>query len=247
MKQFSTLFKIELKLAIRQMDSIFFGVLFPVGVVLLLGLIYGSRPAFSGAEYTMMQLSFGGFTAFGLCATGVMGLPLGVADYRHRKILKRFKVTPVSPGLLLGVQMLVSFVIAIASALATYIVATVLFKYTMIGSTFKFVLAYLLVAAAMYSLGMLIASLAPNIKTANLVCSLVYFPMIFLSGATVPYEVMPKGVQAVVDILPLTQGIKLLKGVSLGEAAGDLTLQLLLMAGMILICIAGSIKFFRWE
>ena len=51
-----------------------------------------------------MQQSFGAFVAVGICATGLMGLPLTIADYRDKKILKRFKATPVDPGLLLLVQ-----------------------------------------------------------------------------------------------------------------------------------------------
>jgi ABC-2 type transport system permease protein len=67
-----------------------------------------------------------------------------------------------------------------------------------------------------YSIGMMVAAISPNMKTANLLSSILYFPMLFFSGATLPYEVMPEVMQKVVDFLPLTQGIKLLKGISLG-------------------------------
>ncbi len=40
--------------------------------------------------------------------------------------------------------------------------------------------------------------------------------MLIFSGATPPYEVMPAALQKVADVLPLTQGIKLLKATSLG-------------------------------
>ena len=40
--------------------------------------------------------------AISVCAGGLMGLPLVVAEYRERKILKRFQVTPVSPSMLLS-------------------------------------------------------------------------------------------------------------------------------------------------
>ncbi|MCX7748055.1 MAG: ABC transporter permease [Clostridia bacterium] len=122
-----------------------------------------------------------------------------------------------------------------------------IFGYTMVGSAGGFLIAYLLVSAAIYGLGMLLASIAPNIKTANLLCTLVYFPMLFLSGATVPYEVMPKTMQNVVNILPLTQGIKLLKGVSLGEAVDGLLMPLCIMGGLAVLCILISTRLFKWE
>ncbi|MFW5710357.1 MAG: hypothetical protein ACOC7X_07270 [Spirochaetota bacterium] len=45
-----------------------------------------------------------------------MGLPLTLADYRHKKVLKRLQVTPVHPGLLLGIQFAVQTLMALLSA-----------------------------------------------------------------------------------------------------------------------------------
>jgi len=195
----------------------------------------------------MMQLSFGAFATIGICATGLMGLPLVLSDYRDKKILKRFKVTPISPSTLLIIQVLISFVIAVFSALCTAIVSIAIFGYTMPGSIINYILSFLLLTLTIYSIGMLIASLAPSIKIANLVCTLLYFPMLFLSGATVPYEIMPKALQTVANVFPMTQGIKLLKATSLGEPASDMLLQILIMVVVSLICIIISIKYFKWE
>ena len=41
------------------------------------------------------------------------------------------------------------------------------------------------------------ASLCRTIKSVNAVTSLVYFPMLFLSGATIPYELFPNGLQRI--------------------------------------------------
>lgn len=247
MKAFRALMKTEIKLALRGMDSIFFGVLFPVGLALILGVIYGDKPAFPGAGYTELQLSFGAISAIGICATGLMGVPLSISEYRHRKILKRFKVTPVSPGMLLLIQVTVQFLIALLSFGAVTLVMVLIFGYRMPGSPWMFLLAYFLVILAMYGIGMMIASVAPNIKTANLLCSLIYFPMLFLSGATVPYEIMPKAMQRITDVLPLTQGIKLMKGFSLGTDMGNLLFPVILMLCLAVVSILISIKFFRWE
>lgn len=65
-------------------------------------------------------------------------------------------------------------------------------------------------------IGLLMAILCRTIKSVNAVTSLVYFPMLFLSGATIPYELFPSGLQKVANVLPLTQGIKLMKAVSMG-------------------------------
>lgn len=247
MKAFRTLLLTEMKLWVRHMDGIIFGVLFPVGIVVLLGIIYGTKPAFEGADYSFIQQSFGGIIAIGICATGLMGLPLGLSDYRDKKVLKRFKVTPVRPALLLLVEVIVSLVVSILSGLAVFAVSALFFGYSMTGQLLPFLLSYLLVTLAIYGMGMLIASVSPTIKMANLLCTIVYFPMLFLSGATVPYEILPTAMQRVVDFLPLTQGIKLLKGFSLGLEVGSVLLPLCVMGGIAVICIALSVKLFKWE
>ncbi|MEL7658675.1 MAG: ABC transporter permease, partial [Bacillota bacterium] len=200
-----------------------------------------------GAEYTFVEQSFGAIISIGIGATGLMGLPLALADYRYKKVLKRFLVTPVSPAMLLFVQFIVNLFIAVVCFLLVYLVYTLFFGYHMRGSVSQFLLAYFLVILSIYSIGMLVASVSPNIKTANILCCIVYFPMFFFSGATLPYEIMPGVMQNASDFLPLTQGIKLLKATSLGLPLENVTFSILLMILLAVVCIALSIRFFRWE
>lgn len=71
--------------------------------------------------------------------------------------------------------------------------------------------------------------------------------MLIFSGATLPYEVMPIALQKVSDILPLTQGIKLLKSASLNLSIDNKMLPILVISILAVICIGVAIKFFRWE
>ena len=97
MKTFKTMMKIELKLSLRGMDMLLFAICMPVVVLVILGMLYGDKQAFTGADYTFLEQSFGALATISICAGGVMGLPLVVSDYRDKRILKRFQVTPVSP------------------------------------------------------------------------------------------------------------------------------------------------------
>lgn len=246
MKKFFTLLKIEGILSLRCIDSIFFGVCMPVGIMILIGLIAGQNPAATDTNYTLIQSSFGALVTVGICATAFMGIPLTIADYRDKKILKHFFVTPVSPTMLLWVHAVINMLLSIISALLIYTVATIFFGYEMIGSKLAFMGSFLLVMVSMYSLGLLIASLCRTVKTANVVCSIVYFPMLFLSGATIPFEIFPKPLQTVAGFLPLTQGIKLLKSTSLGLET-SLLLPLIVLFGSLAIGVILSMRFFRWE
>jgi ABC-2 type transport system permease protein len=170
-----------------------------------------------------------------------------VSDYRHKKILKRFKVTPISPVLILAVQVSIYALYSIVSLILTYAVGVIFFDLQLSGSWVNFLGAYLLVMLSMFSIGMMVGGVAPNIKTASMIASLLYFPMLIFSGATLPYEVMPTVLQRVADIMPLTQGIKLLKAASLGLPADSVLLPIMVMILFAILCIGISIRFFRWE
>lgn len=59
MKSFGTLLKNELELNIRNMNMVIFAVIMPLAVLVILGFIYGAKPATDGATYTFMEQSFG--------------------------------------------------------------------------------------------------------------------------------------------------------------------------------------------
>ena len=81
----------------------------------------------------------------------------------------------------------------------------------------------------------------------NVVTSLVYFPMLFLSGAIVPYELFPKGLRLAADVMPLTQGIKLLKSASMGMDMQGMWYSVAILGVITIVCGAISIRTFRWE
>lgn len=247
MKTFRTMLKTELKLSLRGMDMFIFAICVPLVVLIILGVIYGNKSAFDGAEYTFLEQSFSALATISICAGGVMGLPLVVSDYRSRNILKRYKVTPIRPSMILLVQVTIYTLYALVSLLLLYFTATLFFGYQFRGSPVMFFGGYLLVIVSMFSIGMMVGGIAPNTKMAGAIASLLYFPMLIFSGATLPYEVMPAILQKIANILPLTQGIKLLKSASLGLQADAALAAVVIMLVIAVICTGISLKFFKWE
>ncbi len=247
MNTFKTLLKVEMRLSIRGMDMLIFAIFMPLTILVILGLIYGQQPAFEGADYTFFQQSFSAISTVSICSGGLMGLPLVVSEYRERKILKKFKVTPVSSVMILIVELAVFSIYSVASLILLLITSTLLFDYPITGSLLNFILIFLLVMLAMFSIGMMVGGVAKDRKVANITASLLYFSMLIFSGATLPYEVMPLSLQRISDFMPLTQGIKLLKNASIGLAQHNMLYQVTLMLTIIVLCTIGSIKFFKWE
>ena len=247
MKTFRTMLKTELKLSLRGMDMFIFAICVPVVVLVIMGIIYGGTSAYEGAEYTFLEQTFGAVTTISICAGGVMGLPLVVSDYRSKKILKRYKVTPVSPVMILFVQVVIYTLYAAVSFLLLYLTAALFFGYQFRGSAFDFLAGYLLVLVSMFSIGMMVGGIAPNTKTAGVIASILYFPMLIFSGATLPYEIMPAAMQRAANILPLTQGIKLLKAASLGQSTENVMVSVIIMIVIAVLCTGIAFRYFKWE
>ena len=93
----------------------------------------------------------------------------------------------------------------------------------------------------------MVGGIAPNTQTASVIASILYFPMLIFSGATLPYEIMPKVMQDIVNFLPLTQGIKILKAAVLGFEFQNILPAFLVMVVITAVCSIISIKYFRWE
>ena len=225
MKSFNTMLKTELKLSLRGMDMVIFSICMPIVVLVAIGVIYGNKPAFEVANYTFLEQSFGAITSIAICAGGVMGLPLVVSDYRSKHILKRFKVTPVDPIVILLVEV------------------TIYVLYSLV----SFILGWLLVMISMFSIGIMVGGISKDSKIAGVIASVLYFPMLIFSGATIPYEVMPNIMKKIVDVFPLTQGIKILKSAILGQSVENIIIPIVIMLIITAICSAVAIKCFKWE
>ena len=138
MRSFRTLLKNELKLNIRNMNMVIFAIILPLVVLVILGFIYGTKPAAEGVAYSFMDQSLGALCSISICAGGLMGLPLVVSEYRERKILKRFKVTPISPVLLLIVEFLIYVLYALVSMVTLILTSKIFWDVTIHGSWFGF-------------------------------------------------------------------------------------------------------------
>ena len=110
----------------------------------------------------------------------------------------------------------------------------------------SYLAVWLLTLISMFSVGLMVASLCRTTKSMNVVTSLLYFPMLLFSGATIPLEVFPAWFQTVAKLMPLGVGIDLLKSVSMG-CYDKMAAPVMTLAAIAVICGAIAVKTFRWE
>jgi ABC-2 type transport system permease protein len=238
---------LEIKIFVREPLGVIGSVGIPVLLFVLLGRLVGPRvpatrdvPRFVSADLPI-------FVSLLIAASAVLSLVAIIAIYREGGILKRLRATPLRPHTILTAHVVVKLLFT-AVTLALTIAAGR--RYFPVGAgvpLVSFTLALLFSTLCVLSLGFLIASVVPTARFAQPIGSLVFYPMLGLSGLFFPVEAMSPPLQLLARALPLTYAVSLMRGIWHGEGwlahLGDVAV-LALMFGL---CIAVSAKVFRWE
>lgn len=115
------------------------------------------------------------------------------------------------------------------------------------GRPLDVLLGFTLSTLSFFAVGFLLASVARTARTANILGMVLYFPNLFLSGATIPKQTFPPAVKAVSKFIPLTHVVNLLQGLWIGNPLGKHLLEIAVLAGLLVVGVAVSAKAFRWE
>ena len=244
MKRFFTMYKIEQKIFFRSPDVIVFCILMPLVVFALITMIAGNKAA-ADSGLTFVQGAFVSLSTVGICCSAFMSIPITIVDLRDRGILRRMYCSPCSPIRILACDIISSGMVAVFSTVLLTI-AAVIVGYRMSGNVLVFIIVWLLTMLSMFSIGLLVAGVCRTTKSMNIVTSVLYFPMLLFSGATIPAEVFPAPVRAIIKWMPLGVGIETLKKISIGTYEG-VFLPVIVLTVIAAICILISAKTFRWE
>lgn len=239
------MYKIEQKLFFRSPDVIIFNLAMPSVTFLIISLIAGNK-ATGNMGLTFLQSSYAALSTVGICCSAFMSIPITIVDYRSQGVLKRMYCSPCSPARLLVCDTIASGIMAIISTLILSLVAVIFFGYRMSGNVFIYIGLWFLTMVSMFSIGLTVASLCRTTKSMNIATSLLYFPMLLFSGATIPAEIFPKGLRFFADILPLGVGINVLKSASVGQYE-NILLPIIILSAITAICTFIAVKCFKWE
>lgn len=241
------LMRVELKLFTRNLPAFLFSLVFPSLMLLIFGGIYGNDPSPLFGGHGTVDVSLPSYTALIIATNGIMTLPLALVSYREGGVLKRLQASPITPVHLLVAQIIVNLAATIGGMVLLAAVAGAVFHVRFQGALGPSMGAFLISTVSIFAIGYLIAGVAPGTRACTALANLLFFPMIFLSGATVPREIMSATMQAISRYLPLTHAVELLKGVWLGGSLAGYTTQLLILGAVAVTGAAGAVLTFRWE
>ena len=247
MRGFAGLLQMNLKLYVREPIATFFTLAFPPLLVVLFGAMYGNEPTPVFGGYGTMDISMPAYTALILGTVGFLSVPITISGYRETGVLRRFKATPMRPGTYILADIVANLVMTLLGMVGLVFVGWLIYRVRFDGQVAAVVAATVFSGLSMFSIGYVIASLAPGARTAQVIGMVIFYPMMFLSGASMPLEIMPETIQRIADFLPLTYVVGLLRGLWFGDPWGSLLLETGVLAGVLVVCTALAARVFRWD
>ena len=236
----------EFRLLRREPGSLFWILLFPTLLLVILGSIPSFRdpdPSLDGLR--MVDVYVPVAVLLGLIVGGIQAMPQTLTGYRERGILRRMSTTPVRPTALLSAQMLVYGAAALTSSLLALAAGRLAFDVRLPEQPFGYAVALLLTVLAALALGAVISALSSTTKIAGAIGSAVFFPAMFCAGVWMPVQTMPEVLARSVGFAPFGAAAEALNQAAAGDWPGWGHLGVL-VAWTVLLTAAAS-RWFRWE
>jgi ABC-2 type transport system permease protein len=244
MRPFTALLKSETRLLLREPMLLFWGIAFPLVLLVVFGLAGGgSDPDLD--NLTLVQAYVPVLIGFTFTTLGVSALPAAVAVYRERGVLRRLATTPLRPAWVLGAQLVTSLVVSAVTALGIVLLARVAFGVPLPQQPLGFILAAALAATALLSIGLVVAAVAPRARVAGAIGTMLFFPLMFFAGLWAPRATMSGTLRDLSDFTPLGAAVQALQDTAAGGWPGGK--QVLVLVAYAVICAAAGTRLFRWQ
>ncbi len=236
----------ESKLFLREPVGTIWGVGLPLALLLVFGsLPWAQRPSHDYGGLRFVDLYVPILIAFVLAMLALNALPIALATYREKGILRRLSTTPLSPSRVLAVQLAINTVVAVITAILIVGVGRLVFDVALPGNLPGFAVSFGLATVALLAMGLFIAAVAPNGRAANGAGAVLFFPLMFLAGLWLPREAMPDILRHFSDFSPLGAAVQALQDSTQGHWPQPVSL--VVMAAYAIVFGAAAVRLFRWE
>ncbi|MFH8573077.1 ABC transporter permease [Streptomyces sp. NPDC017993] len=241
----SQLTLVETKLFLRDPTAVFFVLALPIMLLGIFDIITGKSHDTAAQKASMA--AFVPAMAMSMCLTmlSLNLLPTTLATYREKGILRRMAASPVHPVNLLLAQLIINLATAVVAAALVLGVGRLVFDTALPDQVPAFLLAFALGAWALFSVGLVVAAVAPGSRAATSIGLSLLFPSLFFGGVFLPKEQLPHTVSVVGDYTPLGATLQALR--DSWEGNWPHTQHLLVLAIIGALCSVLAAKLFRWQ
>lgn len=241
MTHLSTLTRVRIQLALRNKMFFFFSVIMPLGFFFLYSGVFAK-----GEPHAVSYL-LGEVLALNVMGS-FWGLSAALVSFREQGILRRFHVTPVTAGDMLLSSILASFVLTLPTVVLELLLARFLFHVPSLGNVFTLLVLVSIGTISFGSMGLVVASVTNTMQETQIINQIIWLPLIFLSGATVPLLYLPKVVQKIGLFLPATYLVSgLIEATFRSASLWAVRIALVSMVVWAVLTFLVSAQLFRWE
>lgn len=242
MNSYLAYIKQNLRLTFRDKTVLFFNYLFPLIFFFTFGQMSKVDRGGAAAEVVTMVLTIG------ILGGGFFGAGIRAVADREQNILRRFKVAPITPGPIIAASLVSGLTHYIPVAVGVIALGHSLYGMPWPERWFSLAVFITVGVLAFRAMGGIIAAVSNSMAESQIVIQLLYFPMLFLSGATIPISILPEWVQTLSQFLPSTHLFNGLQTILIRkEGLSDNVFPLLALTLTILVGTFIGMKLFRWE
>lgn len=243
MKHFASLTRMRIQLALRNKMFLFFSVIMPFGFFFLYAGVFAKGVPRDVAYLLGPVLALTVMGSF-------WGLSAALVLFREQGILRRFHVTPITPSDMLASSIIANYVLTLPTVLVEVCFARFIFHVHDFGNLLSAFLLITIGTMSFASLGLVVASVTNTMQETQILNQLIWLPLIFLSGATIPLASLSPVIQRVGLFLPATYLVTGLQSAIFTSAwpwAADVALALVSLASWAALTFFLSAQLFRWE
>ena len=187
---------VELKLFFREPVTMFFTLVLPLIILFVMGEVFGNTPDTADGDFIAwggvgpMDFYTPAYIGLVMTSIGLLSIPVHLTGYRERGILRRLRASSISIWTVLGAQIIVSFIVAIVCALILTLASWLAYDLSAVKSIALLLPAFIVSLLCFAALGILLGAIFKTARAAQGVGFVLFFLMLFLSGAGPPPEVL---------------------------------------------------------
>jgi ABC-2 type transport system permease protein len=207
--------------------------------------MYATKPAYK-SNLKPIDFLIPSLIALTLFQGAVMGMGRAVAGEKRDGSLTRVFLTPTSNSTIVVGTLLFYVLFELVRAIFLIAFSIVVFNIQIQGSYFLIALILVVYISISTAIGMMVSSTVKTEQQFQAVAMLISLPTIFLSGVFFPLQAMPKIMQSIANVIPITYAADALRGVMVKALPiGMIASPLIILGIFFVVCVGGVLVVFK--
>ncbi|HKC28421.1 MAG TPA: ABC transporter permease [Jatrophihabitans sp.] len=198
------LIRAELRLTMRDPLVLTFVLVFPIVTMLIIGGAFGTTPDVAFEHQNPAHWYVASYFTVVIAATGLVMLPVHLAAYRERGVLRRFAAAGFPRWSFALAELTLGLATIAVAGVLLLVVAAPVYGIPAVHDLGRVALGLLFGSIGFISIGVLLGTLLPSARAAQAVGLMLFFPSFLLGAGGPPPHVMGSALRHVGDALPLT-------------------------------------------